>query len=107
MQPTIPITSVVASVTQALPAGWEEATAENGKKYYCNISTGQTYWQAPTVQCPPPPPPLDECPRPPPRNPAAWAPPTFSSIETSGAHGSGNYSLVGNGPVNNSTVTKK
>ena len=86
MQPTIPITSVVASVTQALPAGWEEATAENGKKYYCNISTGQTYWQAPTVQCPPPPlHPPDKGPCLPPQNqnPAGSAPPT-NSLWTTG-----------------------
>eukprot|EP00579_Thalassiosira_antarctica_P001593 CAMPEP_0201870268 /NCGR_PEP_ID=MMETSP0902-20130614/3431_1 /ASSEMBLY_ACC=CAM_ASM_000551 /TAXON_ID=420261 /ORGANISM="Thalassiosira antarctica, Strain CCMP982" /LENGTH=373 /DNA_ID=CAMNT_0048395855 /DNA_START=94 /DNA_END=1215 /DNA_ORIENTATION=+ len=106
VHPTIPIASVVASVIPTLPAGWEEATAENGRRYYYNIATSQTSWQAPTVQCPPPPPPLDEGPRPPPRNPTTWAPPTFPSIETSGAHGSGNYSLVGNGPANNSTVTK-
>ena len=86
VHPTIPIASIVASATQALPAGWEEATANDGKKYYYNVTTDQTSYH-----------------RPPPQNPAVSGPPTYYP-ETSGVRGGGNNSSVGNGPANISTT---
>ena len=34
-------------MSSALPEGWEKATAENGKEYYYNRSTGKTSWERP------------------------------------------------------------
>lgn len=47
--PTNQVVSTGAAFVQNLPDGWQEATSDNGKKYYYNTSTGETSWQFPTT----------------------------------------------------------
>ena len=46
--------AAMASASEDLPAGWEEATTTDGRKYYVNHSTRSTSWTRPSLQPAPP-----------------------------------------------------